>query len=76
LNAMTSTPDKQDAGAAGPAGLAGLLLPGGALLLTFGMILVVAGVVIAPLFRPGTWVILLALLVMAAGGLVTLARPD
>jgi hypothetical protein len=45
------------------------LLPGGALALVAGMAITVLGIPFAPLFRPGTWLILLAMLVMAAGSI-------
>jgi hypothetical protein len=34
------------------------------------MALTVLGIPVGPLFRPGTWLILLAMLVMAAGAIV------
>lgn len=46
------------------------VLPAGALALVAGMALTVLGIPIAPLFRPGTWLILLAMLVLAAGAVM------
>jgi hypothetical protein len=45
------------------------LLPAGALALVAGMAITVLGIPIAPLFRPGTWLILLAMLLLAAGSI-------
>jgi hypothetical protein len=47
-----------------------LLVDAGVIVLTLGMIAVVAGVFIAPLFLPGTWLIALSLLCVAAGGVL------
>jgi len=49
------------------------LLPVGALLLIAAMAITITGVAVARLFRPGTWLILVALLLIAAGGVTRLA---
>jgi len=49
------------------------LVHAGAILLSLGMIAVVAGILVAPLFLPGTWVIAVALLCFAAGGVLNVA---
>jgi hypothetical protein len=40
-----------------------------------GMALVIAGMVMPPLFRPGTFIIGLGMLVSAAAGVLAVARP-
>lgn len=52
-----------------------LILPGGVLLLVLAMAITIAGIPVAPLFRPGTWLILVALIVIAAGGALRIASP-
>jgi hypothetical protein len=52
------------------------LLPAGAFLLVLGMATTIAGIPVAPLFRPGTWLILLALLLIAAGGIARTAAAS
>lgn len=65
---MSST-ESAEAGGPVPA-WARWLLPAGALALVAGMAITVLGIPIAPLFRPGTWLILLAMLVLAAGAIM------
>ncbi len=69
--------------AAEPAGrmrrpLVRLLLPAGVGIAGAGVVLAIAGVIAAPLFVPGTWIILAGALVLAAAGVfgVTEARGD
>ena len=49
-----------------------ILLPAGLLLLVIGMAITIAGIPVAALFRPGTWLILVALLAIVAGGITRL----
>lgn len=57
-----------------PAWFAGVL-PGGVLLLVIAMALTILGIPVASLFRPGTWLILIGLLTIAAGGIMRLQLP-
>jgi hypothetical protein len=48
-------------------------------MLGIGMVLVVAGVVVAGLFMPGTWILVLGFVVLAAAGVLRVAqrtRPE
>ena len=47
-----------------------MLIHAGVLLLAAGMIAVVGGVLVTALFRPGTWIIALAFVCIAAGGVL------
>lgn len=49
-----------------------MLLPAGLFLLVIGMAITIVGIPIAALFRPGTWLILVALLAIVAGGITRL----
>jgi hypothetical protein len=65
------TPTRSEA-QPGPGPLAArlaILLPAGLLLLVIGMAITIAGIPVAALFRPGTWLILVALLATVAGGI-------
>ncbi|MGD8276390.1 MAG: hypothetical protein PVH00_00125 [Gemmatimonadota bacterium] len=57
-----------------PGALARLLLPGGVGVTGAGVVLAIAGVVAGPLFLPGTWFILLGILLLAAAGVTGIAE--
>ncbi len=54
---------------------ASLLLLAGVALVTAGMALAIAGILVPALFRPGTFAILIGLLALAAGGIWTIFDP-
>jgi hypothetical protein len=70
---MTGRPDGAGAGTS-PAWFPAVL-PTGVLLLVVAMAVTVLGIPVAPLFRPGTWLILVALLTVAAGAAMRLSLP-
>lgn len=72
-----TTPAAESAGGTHRA-LVRLLLPAGVGIAGAGVALAIAGVIAAPLFVPGTWIILAGVLVLAAAGVtgVTEARGD
>jgi hypothetical protein len=50
--------------------LLGRLLPAGVGVAGAGVVLAIAGVIAGPLFVPGTWIILVGMLALAAAGLL------
>lgn len=62
------------ASARASAGPLQLVLPAGALLLVVAMAITIAGIPVPGLFRPGTWFILIAMLVTAAGGILRIVH--
>lgn len=54
----------------------GLLLTAGTVLLALGLALAFLGILTAPLFLPGTWLILLGLLACAGAGVLALLAPS
>jgi hypothetical protein len=54
---------------------AALLFLGGIVAMTLGMVMVIGGILSGPLFLPGTWLILISLLLFAAGGIMDAVRP-
>jgi hypothetical protein len=66
------TRSEAEPGAAPLAARLAILLPAGLFLLVIGMAITIVGIPIAALFRPGTWLILVALLAIVAGGITRL----
>lgn len=53
----------------------GVLAGGAAALLALGMAMAFLGILLPPLFLPGTWIILLGLLGFATAGVLAVVRP-
>ena len=75
---MTGTADgsgrKQVPPATGPS-LVRLIAPAGISALAIGTIMAIAGILVAPLFLPGTWVITASFVLLAAAGVAGAVSP-